>query len=497
VNELTASQSASVFDSIRSLWNLIRHELLFIFWALAEVALITPLVLDFTPWAKFWSPALVTVWLLLLMLIPFNLSRLANILKIPVDKQRIILAVALVITLLLAWRSLLYQPNSLIDLDWLGEFAGHLNEPGNPFWSRDLAIFIIVLLMWWRGISLVGRRVDINNVGLRLRISILLLLFFVAGLAGTQLAWPVTPFILLFYFSSLTAITLTRIEQLELEKSGQSFPISVRWFLVVIGGAGLVVFITGIITGFVSSESVIDVLGSFRPLWLATQFLAISVLITVSVLSTPLMILLGWLLEFLARSIGSMIGSGLEDIEINLPSPIETLPPEQFTETQQIAFQAPRQLLWLLIMLFFVLLVTLALGRLIHTVRQAAPSETESISPFSGRAKRDGLGVGQRLLDRFGLLRRWRTAASIRHIYRQMCTLAAENGYPRLESETPNEYLVSLAELWPENTDDTIIITEAYNHVHYGEIPETLEEIQRIQNAWNRLEETTPTTIES
>src|SRR5690606_25713275 len=95
--------------------------------------------------------------------------------------------------------------------------------------------------------------------------------------------------------------------------------------------------------------------------------------------------------------------------------------------------------------------------------------------------------LGQGLLDR---ARRWRqmwNAASIRRIYENMLYLATVNGYPRGAVETPNEYIKTLDEAWPERHDEIVRITRAYIQVRYGEVPETRQELDDIRDAWNRL----------
>jgi len=477
-------------------WQLMRHELLFILYALMEVALIAPLLLAFSPWTRYWSVGLITLWLLLLMLIPFNLSRLASVFHIPVSRQQLLLVFALLITILITWRSLLYKPDSLLDFGWLGEFWSHLNLGDNPLWSRDLALFVAVVVMWWRGISLVGRRVDIANIGLRLRIGILLVFLFVAGLAGSLLSWPVTPFVLLFFFASLMSIVLTRIEQLERGRSGQSFPIGFRWLLFVAFAAGLVVFVTGVITGFISGESISRTIGLLSPLWLALYFLASTSLVTVSVLLSPLLAALSWLLSLIIGIIEPTLQLGLENVQLTIQSESVTQEAEQVMEAADQAFQLPRQLLPLLIMIFFVLLVTLALGRLFRSTRYTAVSETEGINPLRGAGNLKRPAIGRRLLNQLGLFRRMRAAASIRLIYSEMCQKAAEQGYPRAQSETPYEYVATLDQLWPQNKDDVRRVTEAFVMIRYGEIPESKEELETIVEAWNKLE-VTPTAVES
>ena len=86
----------------------------------------------------------------------------------------------------------------------------------------------------------------------------------------------------------------------------------------------------------------------------------------------------------------------------------------------------------------------------------------------------------------------YKRQASIRRIYRLMCRAAAAAGYPRLEAETPNEYLPTLSQVWPENAAEARLITDAFIRVRYGELPETAEELEAIRAAWRRLETTEP-----
>jgi len=483
----------SVGPWFSSAWHIFRHELLYILWASMEIALIAPLALALMPWARYWSPTQVTIWLLLLMLIPFNLSRISSILEIPVQRQQILMALALFATVLLTWRLLVYPNYDLLDFGWIGEMFGHIAESGNPYRSRELGLFALVVICWWRGISLVGRRIDVHDTGLRLRFGVLLMAVFVAGIAGTMLSWSVTPFILLFLFSALMAVVLTRVEQLELNRSGHSFPMGPRWMIVVIGTAALLTFLTGIITGYISGETVMEVVGWLGPIWLAFTFMAAVVASMVSYLLVPVIALLEWLIGLLPFDFSAPI-EPLADF--GLDSGLPTVQPEVLTEQAPQLFETSQRLLPILIMIFIILLVSLALGRLFKIARRAAEPEATSISPTDGLAGLESVGFARRFLDRLGFIRRWRSATSIRRIYQAMNETAADHGYPRGHSETPYEYLATLSEAWPNYEENSVLITEAYIRVRYGEIPETKEEMDRITLAWGELRENPPKDVD-
>ena len=134
----------------------LRHEFLFVMWALAEVALITPVVLALSAYARYWPPGRVALLFLLIMLVPFNISRLGSALGLSIDRQRILLATGLMVVIILAWRNLLFDPISITDMNWLVDLVGGIGSGDNPYWTRALAIFVVMTILWWRGIAMVG-----------------------------------------------------------------------------------------------------------------------------------------------------------------------------------------------------------------------------------------------------------------------------------------------------------------------------------------------------
>jgi hypothetical protein len=64
--------------------------------------------------------------------------------------------------------------------------------------------------------------------------------------------------------------------------------------------------------------------------------------------------------------------------------------------------------------------------------------------------------------------------------------MATEAGYPRDKTQTPYEYLVTLHQAFPASEDEFTLITEAYVNAHYGQVPDSHEEIQRVRDSWER-----------
>ncbi len=99
-------------------------------------------------------------------------------------------------------------------------------------------------------------------------------------------------------------------------------------------------------------------------------------------------------------------------------------------------------------MIALLVLIALALARTYQKATFAARDSERSRAMTEGD---DETGLGRRVLERLGLLRQWRAAASVRRIYKQMCRTAGAAGYPRLGTETPYEYLPTLTRVWVHN----------------------------------------------
>ncbi len=472
-------------------WGYIRHELLFLCFAVMEIGLLTPLVLVILGWARYWSPAAVTLWLLLMMLLPLNLVRLMSLLHVSIRGQRRALMGALLLIVLVSWRQLLYTPAGPLDFDWLRQFAASLGDSGNLIWARDLSVFLVTLLVWWRGIRLAGRAPEINNVGLRLRLGGLIFAPLVVWFASSFLNTSVVPFVLMFFLAALMAVALVRAENVEQEQRGTAATLNARWFAVVAGAAATITLLGGVVAAFVSGDSLYTVLAWLSPLWRAMQFGATVAFAVLFELVYPAFELLAVLVGYLGRFLALLLGQVAAQLrEASILSPLET--PVVPTPTATAAGAArvfTGQAVTVVVMLGLIVLVGLALARVYQRATFAARTSEASRTLA---ADEEEPGLGRRVLERLGLLRQWRAAASIRRIYRLMCRAATTAGYPRLEAETPYEYLPTVSRVWPNHAPEVRQITEAFIRVRYGEVPETREELAAIHEAWRRLETAEP-----
>ncbi len=476
-------------------WGLIKQELLFLCWALMEVAIIAPFALIVMRWAQFWATGQITLWILLLVLLPFNLVRLLSSLGTTRKFQWRIVFAVLIMVLLITWRGLLYSPRPLLDLGWLGEFSGYLGDLGNPLWARDFTIFLFVLLAWWRGLRLAQLTPDIYRIGFRLRAGVLVLTPLALILHSSGRLLGATPYILLYFLAGLTAVALIRAEQIERERSGFAASLTPTWVLTIFAVSLLVVMTAGSIAAIISGDASSVITGYLAPVWVAILATAAVSLSTLVFLLTPAMNLLSlsvaWLSDLFSRifsNIGLRLGSD-ETIDLDILPIYDLL----IRGENPFSLDLPpfaSQSLTVFLMLGVAALIVYFLTRLF---RQPPISSRLGTDPSGSSASTESpTSIGERILQRLGLMRRWRTAASIRHIYTSMCRAASGVGYPRVPAETPYEYLITLARVWPENQEDSILITDAYVRVRYGEIPETASDLEEIKAAWQRLSASQP-----
>lgn len=482
----TAAGAAAAGSRLQMAWAYARHELLYLCWALMEVALIVPVALSAMEWARFWPVAPFTLWLLFILLIPFNLHRILSLTETPVRRRQNVLLLALVATFVVSARALLFDPDSLFDVGWVVDLFNHFTEPGNPLLGRDLGLFFLLAFTWWRGLSLTNRQVEFKESGLRLRLGGLLLAPVVVGIGMLPGGPPALPFVLLFFLSGLMTVALTRAEEVAMDQTGHSYPMRPRWVAVVFLSSLLTVFVAGVAAAALSGEGLVRVLQWLEPLWQAMRLLTTVVVVMVAYVTVFLLTPLAWLLRRLAQRFNLLPAEGPgPEVE-----PAETGP----TDVNELveALQQPgipewiNQALVLLLIAGVLLLLYVAFARYFRERGFVyGPGETAGAR---GREEEAGAGLGERIRRRLGLWRRRRAAASIRRIYRRMSEAAAVAGFPRAPAETPYEYLSTLNEAWPEGTAETRLITRAYVNVRYGELPETKEELDAISAAWERLQ---------
>lgn len=380
--------------------------------------------------------------------------------------------------LLLSMKVLLYPRTPVTLLELLSgplQFITLVNASNTSFLH---VIFILVLA--WRGVALARGLPSTRSLLINFQMGLIALLLYGLFFASRYPAAS-TAGLYLYLFSSLVALSATRILSLTDLRGGRVPALNTAWFASTFGSALLVVA-AAMLIGWASSGQMAAVL--IRILALAFSMLAA----LVTLLLDPLFRLLWRIIpsitapfQALLRMVsGVRLPKFLEDILIDLNEVIMQIVP---------AVIAGRRLLLAAVVLVIVAAVLLGLRWIsrLHPAEQA--QETGNLEPTSLRA----------LLNRFrlnlaGARRGGRysagqilAAARIRQIYSQMMTLSQRLGTARPAAATPLEFLPQLQHLFSEEPDSVQAITQAYVKIRYGELPEDRREVEAVAAAWDRV----------
>lgn len=461
-------------------------------------------------WGVLWYQALlrfgkeleyIQVFLILggLLLLSFTATRLINYLDINMNFRRILMFVILLICFYIGLKHLLYVNDSVNLKIVFSRFMDLFNNKEELI-PAELLMMAVVLIVWGRAISLAGKREWLSSVMGKFRTGVIM--FFIYGLIIPIIDRSPAIALYLFLFSGLIAMSSTRINIISRMRGGQRIPFDNRWIL----GISLVVFV---ILGVTIMVEISAKSGIFA---LISQFYSRAIVLIFYILTlifSPFVYLLFKLLDWIGRilyiegmsevfdDILTQMQGILEQLDETVGNWFEntTVPDLSGLVKAILAYRA-------YFLLGFISLC--ALGILIWTLRRKRIiQETSDVQDFqsAGEANvfdllksafRNGFKqVAEDLGNVLGLWRSggWYRAARIRLIYARLMDLSRKLDSPRPLASTPLEFLPKLVDLFPDNSSDLEIITQAYVQVRYGDIPERKEEVDSVEEAWKRLKE--------
>jgi len=407
---------------------------------------------------------------------------LLNCSDLTTDRKQAITAGLVIVSALLNIRLFAYPDYGLGQIGWVGEMADHLFTTERI--AQELILILLTFIAWWRGITAARQGYDTPTVWFHFRVGVIGLFAYLL-LAIISNPIDVTWVLMAFFFFGLVSIALARIQ--ELGGIHASTLGSRRW-LAVLGGATLGSLALGLLTAMVFSRRVLQaVLGWFKPLWDRLGQLLWWAAMAIFYMLVPL---LEWALSWLQREIAN---SGPEGESLFGSSPLVSPLIWGDPEARSDWFPICQSIFVGLVILVGLLLVARLIRKL--TQRDNGDGDLERESLLSSINIMDELRKG--LQDRLARLRDFvnqfgdghqRSIASIRKIYASMVDLAEEAGYPRDPAQTPYEYRDTLYTAFPGAKEAVDAITEAYVRTHYGEVPDTREEMNKIVAHWQTIQ---------
>ena len=472
-----------------------RREVIYIALATAEVCWAAPVFLLVVQSRSPHPPYSLWLAMVALLLGTFYVYRLLMRTDLSLRRLQGLLVGLLLVSLVLMVRFHIYTDAGLTGIDWF-------LQPVRSFASLTSGIpleFIAMLTLtylWARGIHLARRSLSARSVGFSFRSGMVVLigitwatsLFTSADVLGAVLNTD----IILYFFFALLAAALARVEEVSRAPNSTRVRFGGFWIGATVASVGMLVAV-GIGVAILFYGGTLEVV----------LRLLLPLLVVFQILIVGLGFIIFKVIEFILTVI-PIDWDALQAALQNMAAAFGNLSPPPITETAEVDPDAMQRTmgavqascLTSIIIVIILVVILLTWRKLLKDRDQAANESRESIMPAGMlanslramlQAGRDRLSQLAGLVDQYGLGPQLLSAITIRRIYANLVRLATKAGYPRLGFQTPYEYQESLHEVFPGREKDVALITEAYVSAHYGQLPDSRDELRQIRECWERV----------
>ncbi len=473
------------------------------FKAWRELTLFAAIVMELS-WAVLWyrafiyseeplSYARVFVVFGVIMIFSYFITRLMNGFDLRLITRRLIFMGVILISQLFGLKTLIYTRETMGPGELLSREITNFQDMTGLI-PAEFMLMLIILFVCWRGMKLVGRHIAPENVISGFRTGIFLFVGY--GIFFTYVDSAPIYTLYIFLFFSLFAMSISRISILGVLRGGHNIPFSQQWLLGIILILLIIIGVSALGVNLLKDQGFNFIFDIF--FWII-NFIVL--------LITPVVWLITWLIGLVWEWLNiEMMFQLFVDMMHRLQSIIEEVLGTMNKWFERMENSDLRHfflslgplrpyILWGTIILFMVLLL-FALKR--HYLNDQEEDEQEYQSLIDQEdmfdllrsAFRRGLDKLVEGLDQIARLRSARQllgAARIRRIYAQLMDMTDKLDHPRPPSLTPLEFMPTLKDIFPNMSEELVMITNAYLRVRYGELPETKGEVEIVEQAWKRV----------
>jgi hypothetical protein len=343
--------------------------------------------------------------------------------------------------------------------------------------------FIFTTWMWWRGVTIDPINLHPQVIWQRFRLGLIFSLIYVTYVSWTGISEPELGWFMFFLFNGFLALVFARVSRISVRSTGKN-PFDWRWLAGIVASLGLVLIVAAIFASLLT--------GQFS-LWLDlfTQGIQWIVTALIFLLALPGMVIAGILGTFM-----TWLRSRLGNADVQFLEPQDQgflyFLPETPPEPQPLSPQLQSLIFWIVIS-FVLIWIFWRLGRRMRRSRLPELGQPESLLE-PGEARELLRRALQNTINDFAKRLRPEVrrlpAEQIRRIYIQLLDYYNDLGLPRPVNQTPLEYLPAMQSQLPIVAVELEEITQAYMRVRYGGASESVEEVERINAAWQRVVET-------
>jgi hypothetical protein len=383
---------------------------------------------------------------------------------------------AWIATSLLLFTQFVVYTNSSLDI-WQMLIDPLLNLNRQPVLQSQLWQMLVLVLLLRRGFTLASSNANAWRAVRSFQVGMLMFFFFGFTTTWENFAANLLPFLFYLLFA-ITALTTSRLATLSSQPGYKFSGFTKSWFTwILVLTVALIVVGSGI--GWITGVGYVAITE-----WLLRVAYGLGISVVV-LLFSPLIALIGLLLPWLNKMLASISGKqfGLEQLEfiqsLNNPDPVKA------AQVNDIMNQIITISLITALVITIVIIIISARRR---TNLNRKVSVDNQVSRSAKPKKPRFIGFTPDFFrTRLDQARRWLASARIRRIYQELMDYCTKLDNPRLPAFTPHEFLPELVKLFPEHESEVTLLTDIYQRVRYGEIPETLEELENILHAWERV----------
>ena len=462
---------------------------------LMEVSWVTPWFRSMTPEIYAVSSLRVFIILTGMVLFAHILVRTMDFLHLKKSIRQGLMIGFIVIGILVGIKTMLYahEPMTLTEL-----FTRPLRSFADlkSIIPVEFIVIITVLIGFWRGLSIAQEHLGPSSVMDHFWIGIVMYVVFIFV---NTIVTGETPgdFFYLFLFSSLVAMCAARMTVVGMLRGGKENKFNRFWFLGIIIAALFVVGLSSLLGGMIGDQFT----------WIGVLVLGLfgSVLVFVWILINPIV---SFLITILSNLLQNSKGiTGLEESLQNLNKLIRGFGQKILDMVgnsgignlvERLGPTLKTIVLIVIVLLVIFGVVTWMAIKLWGDRERRRSGEDQKTDLKGGNIiqmllefLRQGWNGALNSLEQITDLKRRqriRAAARIRQVYAELMDLCVNLGHPRADAETPLEFIFELNLLFPEFHPEVAIITEAYNSVRYGQLPETQQEVEDVESAWKKVD---------
>ena len=378
--------------------------------------------------------------------------------------------------LFISLKTLLFRSESISFLNSFLKAINLLSDEYNldSFWHLSITLILIL-----RSVLITRYPISTGDALSSFRNC---LIFFIlhAFVFSKQMPELTVIFFFCYLFSGLICLSTARIADLG-DLQGGRLPSFNRNWAAGIFSASLLGLLASFLLGLFLNLRVAEFISKM----LVTIVQLVSGLIVL--LFSPILFGFLYVLEFLVKLLGPLLNQTAEVQEMELGYDALDVFGDQ---VEQVSNFDPRALILGSILLGLIIIAVISLRR--KPWKRTFQGEIEISSTTPEKKQHNHL---QNLLENLGDLfrsgkaNRFLAAAQIRRIYAGLMDLSKKLGHERPGAITPLEFLPQLEKIFPQYPEELRTITFAYMQIRYGEIPEKMEEVERVKIAWESIKE--------